>query len=137
MGISKHVLFTGPLYGQDKLEAYVDSEFCVLPSRYETFPMTVLEAYGCGKPIVASKVGGLKDLIKDGQSGLLFEPENVERLARSIFNLINGNNVAKEMGLKSKNFVRENFTIEKVVERLEKIYEEVFKNRCYEGYGFS
>jgi glycosyltransferase involved in cell wall biosynthesis len=67
----------------------------------------------------------------------LFEAGNIKRLTRSIFNLINGNDVAKEMGLKSKNFVRENFTIDKVVERLEKIYEEVFKNRCYEGYGFS
>jgi glycosyltransferase involved in cell wall biosynthesis len=127
MGISKHVLFTGPLYGQDKLEAYVDSEFCVLPSRYETFPMTVLEAYACGKPVIASEVGGLKDLIIDGETGLLFEAGNIKRLTRSIFNLINGNDVAKEMGLKSKNFVRENFTIEKVAERLEKTYEEVVK----------
>jgi glycosyltransferase involved in cell wall biosynthesis len=125
MGISKHVLFTGPLYGQDKLEAYVDSEFCVLPSRYETFPMTVLEAYACGKPVIASEVGGLKDLIINEETGLLFEPGNVKWLTRSIFNLTNGNDVAKEMGLKGKNFVRENFTIEKVVEKLEKVYEVV------------
>jgi glycosyltransferase involved in cell wall biosynthesis len=98
-----------------------------LPSRYETFPMTLLEAYACGKPIVASRVSGLKDLVKDGETGLLFEPGNVEQLAKSIFNLLNGNDAAKEMGLKGKNFVRENFTIEKVVERLEKVYEEVVK----------
>ncbi|HGE71936.1 TPA: glycosyltransferase [Candidatus Poribacteria bacterium] len=137
LSISKHVLFTGPLYGRDKLEAYVDSDVVVLPSRYETFPMAVLEAYACGKPVIASKVGGLEDLIINGETGLLFEAGNIKRLTRSIFNLINSNNMAKEMGLKSKTFVRENFTIEKVVERLEKIYEEVFKNRCYEGYGFS
>ena len=127
LSISKNVLFTGPLYGQDKLEAYVDSDAVVLPSRYETFPMTVLEAYACGKPVIASKVGGLKDLIINGETGLLFEPGNVKQLARSIFNLINGNDVAEKMGLKGKNFVRENFTVEKVVERLEETYEEVIK----------
>jgi glycosyltransferase involved in cell wall biosynthesis len=113
------------LYGEDKLAAYVDSEVYVLPSRYEIWGMTVLEAYACGKPVVASKVGGLKDLVKDGETGLLFEPGNVEQLAKSIFNLLNGNDIAKKMGLKGKNFVRESFTIEKVVERLEKVYEEV------------
>ena len=124
LGIADSVLFTGPLYGRDKLGAFVDSEVYVLPSRYETFPMTILEAYACGKPIVASRVGGLKYLVIDGETGLLFEPGNVEQLAKSIFNILNSN-VAKEMGLKGKNFVRETFTIEKVVERLEKVYEEV------------
>jgi len=123
-GVSNSILFVGPLYGEDKLAAYVDSEVYVLPSRYETFPMTILEAYACGKPIVASRVGGLKDLVIDRETGLLFEPGNVAQLAKSIFNLLNSNDVAKEMGLKGKNFVRENFTIEKVMKRLEKVYEE-------------
>jgi len=63
--------------------------------------MTVLEAYACGKPVIASKVGGLKDLIINGETGLLFEPGDVKRLTGSIFNLINGD-VAKGMGLKGK-----------------------------------
>jgi glycosyltransferase involved in cell wall biosynthesis len=124
LGISNYVLFVGPLYGEDKLAAYVDSEVYVLPSRYETFPMTILEAYACGKPVVASKVGGLKDLVKDKETGLLFESGNVEQLSKSIFNLLNNNNVAKEMGLKGKNFVRGDFAVAKTVERLEKVYEE-------------
>jgi glycosyltransferase involved in cell wall biosynthesis len=89
--------------------------------------MTVLEAYACGKPVIASKVGGLEDLIMNGETGLLFEAGNIKRLTRSIFNLINSDNIAKEMGLKSKNFVRENFTVEEVVERLEKVYQEVVR----------
>ena len=67
------------------------------------------------------------------KTGLLFEPGDVKRLTRSIFNLITGD-VAKGMGLKGKNFVRENFTIEKVVERLEKTYAEVVKNRLEKFY---
>ena len=79
--VSDSVRFVGPLYGRDRLAAYVDSEFCVLPSRYETFPMALLEAYACAKPIVASNVGGLRELIVDGETGLLFEAGDFRQLA--------------------------------------------------------
>jgi len=129
LDISNTVLFTGPLYGKDKISAYVDSEVYVLPSRYETFPMTVLEAYACGKPVITSKIGGLKDLVMNGETGLLFEPGNVEQLARNILYLLNDNGEAKEMGLKGKEFVKENLTIESVVTKLEKVYEEIVEAR--------
>jgi len=125
LGVSNSVVFTGPLYGKDKISAYVDSEVYVLPSRYEIWGMTVLEAYACSKPVIASKVGGLKDLVNNGETGLLFEPGNVEQLARNILYLLNDNDEAKEMGLKGKEFVKENLTIESVVTKLEKVYEEI------------
>jgi len=129
LGVSNSVLFTGPLYGKVKLAAYVDSQVYVLPSRYETFPMTVLEAYACGKPTIASRVGGLKDLVNNGETGLLFELGNVEQLARNILYLLDNNGEAKEMGLKGKEFVKENLTIESAVTKLEKVYEEIVEVR--------
>jgi len=125
LGVGAKVIFTGPLYSIKKLEAYVDADVCVLPSRYEIFGISVLEAYSCGKPIIASRVGGLKDLIIDGETGLLFETENTEQLTRAIFSILNDNTRAKKMGLKGKQFVKENFTIEKVVNRLEELYKEI------------
>ena len=89
MNVGNKVIFTGPLYGLEKIKAYVDSEVYVLPSRYETFPMTVLEAYACGKPVIASNVGGLKDLVINGETGLLVEPGNKEQLAKNILYLLN------------------------------------------------
>ena len=71
--ISDNVLLVGPLYGDDKLAAYVDADVYVLPSTYETFPVTILEAYACSKPVIASKVGSLNDLVLDGVTGLLVE----------------------------------------------------------------
>ena len=125
LGVSNHVLFTGPLYGEDKLAAYVDSEVYVLPSRYETFPMTVLEVYACGKPVVASKVGGLKDLVINGETGILVDIGNADQLARAILSLLNNGREAEEMGSRGKQLVKDKFSIEAVIGRLEALYKEV------------
>ncbi len=87
IAIDEDVLFTGPLYNNDKLEAYVDADVCVVPSRYETFPMTLFEAYACGKPVIASKLGGLKDLIINEATSLLVEPANAEQLAKTMLSV--------------------------------------------------
>ena len=120
--IEGKVLVSGALYGVAKLEAYVDADVYVLPSRYETFPMTVLEAYACGKPVIASKVGELTDLVADGQTGLLVDPGNTVQLAKNILYLLNDKGRAKEMGLRGKQFVKENFTVEKAVDKLQYLY---------------
>ncbi|MEM2180849.1 MAG: glycosyltransferase [Nitrososphaeria archaeon] len=124
--IDDSVIFTGSLYGGDKLEAYVDAGVYVLPSRYETFPMTVLEAYACGKPVIVSNVGGLKDLVVNGETGLLFELENIEELSRKLYQLLHDDYKTEEMGRTGRSFVEKNFMIEKVVSKLEKVYEEVY-----------
>jgi glycosyltransferase involved in cell wall biosynthesis len=123
--IEDKVLVLGPLYGVAKLEAYVDADVYVLPSRYETFPMTVLEAYACGKPVIASKVGGLKDLVVNGETGLLFDLGNTVQLAKNILYLLDADDQAEEMGLKGKQFVKENFTIDKVADKLQNLYRDV------------
>jgi hypothetical protein len=87
----------GPLYGRDKLEAYVDSEVYVLPSVYETFPMSVLEAYACAKPVIASMVGGLNDLVVHGETGVLFRPKSVMQLSNSLEALLNDSERAKNL----------------------------------------
>ncbi|MBS7612398.1 glycosyltransferase [Candidatus Bathyarchaeota archaeon] len=127
--IEDKVLITGPLYGEDKLEAYVDADVYVLPSRYETFPMGLLEAYAHGKPVIASKVGGLRDLVVDGLMGMLVKPEDVEQLAESLRLMLDDLNRARDMGLAGRRFVEENFPLERVVDKLEELYEEVIINK--------
>lgn len=127
LNISDNVLISGPLYGQDKLEAYVDADVYVLPSKYETFPMSVLEAYACNKPVVASNFGGLDGIIINGVTGLLFELGNEKKLAESVISLLRDNTTAKEMGLKGKQFVKENFAINNVIDDLETLYDTI---RC-------
>lgn len=79
-------------------EAYV----VVVPSLFpELFPMVVLEAMSHGKPVIASNIGGLPDLVLHGQTGLLFEPNDVDALAESIKSLLTQEELAIDMSSKT------------------------------------
>ncbi|MBL8062684.1 MAG: glycosyltransferase family 4 protein [Anaerolineales bacterium] len=75
------------------------SNFTVFPSEwYENHPMSIIESFACGKPVIASNIGALPDLVKDGWSGLLFEAGNPNQLARQIQYLFDHPEKAAEMG---------------------------------------
>ena len=122
--LQHEVLLTGSIYGNAKLEAFVDSDLYVLPSRYETFPMSLLEAYVCGKPAITSRIEGLNDLVLENVTGFSVEPDNVENMAIRMLFLLNDENKIKEIGMNSRKFV-EKFAIEKVVDKLVQLYEEI------------
>ena len=122
LGLDNEVLLTGPLYGMNKLEAYAGSEVVVLPSRYEAFPNTILEAYACSRPVIASNVGSLSDLVLNGKTGYLFEKGSVDELSHHLeFALSNPLDVEK-MGVEGRKFVETRFSIAKVVTMLEELY---------------
>ena len=123
--LSSNVIFTGPLYGNDKLAAYVDSDVVVLPSYYETFPNVVLEAYGCSKPVIASNVESISDIVSHGNTGLLFDSGNAEKLAEKILYLLANPQIAMEMGRRGRNLVESKFSINKVVDSFELLFEEI------------
>jgi glycosyltransferase involved in cell wall biosynthesis len=123
--IGTSVKIVGPLYGSNKLEAYVDAEVVVLPSRYEAFPMGILEAYACGKPVVASNVGSISDLVIDGVTGFLVKPESVSQLASSLLQIMDSHENAAMMGAKGKKVVEEKFQLSAVVKKLLALYQDV------------
>jgi glycosyltransferase involved in cell wall biosynthesis len=86
-GVAEKVLLTGPLYGPDKLKAYVDADVYVLPSVYEIFGITVLEACACGTPVVVTDRCGLAGVI-DGRVGLAV-PYDAGRLQEALQRLLN------------------------------------------------
>jgi glycosyltransferase involved in cell wall biosynthesis len=99
----------------------------IIPSLwYEAFPHTILEASGCGVPIIASRLGTLPDVIEDGVTGLLFEPGNAVDLAGKIKSLFarNGGDVLREnLGAAARaKFLRE-YTADRAYELLTNIYE--------------
>jgi glycosyltransferase involved in cell wall biosynthesis len=124
LGIDNKTILTGPLHGLEKLEAYVDANVYVLPSRYEAFSITLLEAYACGKTVIVSSCKGLGDLVIDDETGILVEPGNIFELNAAILLVLSGNT---ELGSKAKGFVKQ-FCIEKTVDQLEQLYSGVVGN---------
>jgi len=129
LDMTNDVLLTGPLYGKDKLEAYVDAEVFILPSRYETFPNVVLEAYACSKPVIASNVESIPDIISHGKTGLLFRAGDVQELAKRIAYMLTRPEEARNMGHRARKLVKEKFSIDKIVDSLEVLYEEILKGK--------
>jgi glycosyltransferase involved in cell wall biosynthesis len=121
--IEKKILFTGPLYDMDKLEAYVDADVYVLPSIYEAFPVTLLEACACSTPVITTDRCGLADII-DGQAGLVV-PYNENALCRALSLILGDEAMRQEFGKKGKLLVREQFNLEKISKQIETLYQSI------------
>ncbi|MFC1898793.1 glycosyltransferase [Chloroflexota bacterium] len=118
--IEENVLFTGPLYGQDKLEAFIDADVYVLPSIQEAFPTSVLEACACSIPVIVTDRCGIANIINN-QAGLVV-PYDKNALGKAILNLMNDDKKRQELGERGKLLVRENFNWEKIVKQMEYVY---------------
>jgi glycosyltransferase involved in cell wall biosynthesis len=97
----------------------------ILPSLYEGLGVAVLEAMAAGKPVIASRVGGLPELIADGETGLLVAPKNTEGLAQAIARLAGEKSLAREMGQRGAERARASFSLEKMASRNEAYYYEL------------
>ena len=118
--IEEKVLFTGPLYGKEKLEAYVDADVYVLPSIYETFPIAVLEACACGTPVVVTDRCGIANVI-DGEAGLVV-PYDKEQLQQALLHMLDDDKIRLRFGEKGKLLMCEKFDWGKIAEQVEDLY---------------
>lgn len=94
----------------------------VLPSVKEGLPYVLLEASSLGVPAVGSRIPGIKDIVEDGVSGLLFEAKNPEDLAEKLKKLIGDENLRKEMGQKAKEIFESKFSAREMLAETEKLY---------------
>jgi glycosyltransferase involved in cell wall biosynthesis len=80
-------------------------------------------------PTVASKVGGNVEIVKDGVTGLLVPPENANALAAALLQLLRDPGLAERLGTNGHEFVRQNFSFEKLVERIDDLYSDLLRTR--------
>ena len=80
------------------------------------------------KPVIASKVGGLKDLMVDGKTRLLLKAGNYIQLSEKILYLLNNPDEAFRMGLNGRRFVEEKYSIDIVIDKLERVYREIVES---------
>jgi len=123
-----HMQLAGHRSGLD-LQALIDrSAAVVLPSEwYENCPMSVLEAMAYGKPVIASRTGGIPELVVDGETGLLFEPGNVLELRASLLALAADRKKRHALGRAARARVEEHFSLEQHNGQVLRILETVAK----------
>ena len=96
-----------------------DATVLVLPSRHEGLGRVVIEAFARGRGVVASKAGGILDLVDDGEQGLLVDPEDVDALAGALVRVLTDRSLAERLGAAAKaRFPEWNQTPEQFAERM-------------------
>ena len=119
-GIRSKITFAGVRHD---IPAIIDSfSVAVMPSVLETFGISALESMARGKPVVATRVGGLPEVVKDGHTGLLVDLEEGQ-LANAINFLLSNRDLRESMGVQGRKTVAEQFTLEHMVNRFESVYE--------------
>lgn len=127
---NKQIEFVGYIQGESKDELIKNSKFLIIPSLcYENFPVSILEAYSFGKPIIASNIGGIPYLVKDGDTGFLFDTGSYSSLKEVVMKILDNDKFIK-MGENGYKFYSENFTEKQNYEQLISIYTNVIKNRA-------
>lgn len=124
MGIEKSVRFLG--FQRELEPIYSDLDLFVLTSLSEGCPVAILEAMASGVPVIASAVGGVPDLVRDMETGLLFPPRDVAKLETLMLELIDNPQKRQTLARKAKVHVVENFARDMSLSRFEKLYLELF-----------
>lgn len=123
LGLAERVRFLG--FRDDIPGLLAACDVFVLPSLYEGFPLSILEALGVGKPVVASAVGGIPEVIQDGRTGLLVPAGDPGALADAIRRILNDSADARAMARAGQELVRENYSVEAMVRTVSTLYDEL------------
>ncbi len=114
LGLGKHVIFTGRREDIPRILAAMTGY--VHPSEAEACPMAVLEASASGLPVVATDVGGTRELVDDGVTGVLVTPRSPAQIARAVIDLLESPEAAQKMGLNGADRMRSLFSLKTCVE---------------------
>lgn len=125
----ENVRFFGFKQGDELRKLLSESTCVVIPSEwYENCPMTVLEAFAAGRPVIGSDIGGIPELIENNVDGFVFEPGNAESLSDHIKWIWENRSMAREMGLQGRRKVEQKFNVEAHYQGLISIYNSVLNN---------
>lgn len=125
LGISDSVRFLG--LRKDIPDLLSITDVFVLPSLYEGLGIVVLEAMAMSLPVIATKVGGVPEVIINGETGILVPPGNSRAIAEGIISILNNKEKARTMGHNACLYVKSHFAINLMVEKIEKLYNDLLE----------
>lgn len=121
--VDDKVIFTG--FRNDIKEILASIDIFVMPSLLEGLPMILLEAMAMGKPIIATDIEGIKEILENGRTGLLVPPRDPQALSEAIGDLLIHKDKARQIGLAARKAVEERFGVDIMVQKVEGAYEEL------------
>ncbi|WP_279165375.1 glycosyltransferase [Thermus scotoductus] len=127
LGLEDRVRFLG--LRTDVPEILAAADAFILSSRWEGNPLSVMEAMAAGKPVIATAVGGVPELVQDGKSGVLVPPGDVEALAEAILRLAGDVHLRRQLGQEAFKQARERFDVSVMVKGYETLYEVLLEKR--------
>jgi glycosyltransferase involved in cell wall biosynthesis len=121
LGIQKQVQLLGARSEIPELLNTLD--IFVLPSLSEGLPMSILEAMACGLPVVATRVGGIPEVVLDGQTGILVSSQDVPQFASALETLVQQKSIRENLGSQGRQRVVEHFSRQRMVQEYQALYE--------------
>lgn len=123
LGLEKMVFFLGKQ--ESVLEILQMVDVFILPSEQESFGLVALEAMACGVPVVASRVGGLPEVVQHGKTGYLAEVRDVQGMSEAVLRLLTDEVRYKSFSEQAVTWARETFPVDLAVKSYESVYESV------------
>ena len=125
LGLNRFVNIIGYCSNPKLLEVLKSSDIQILPSYSEGLPTAIMEGMSMQLPVIATKCGGITEIINDGINGILIESNNYEALTSAIKLLIQNNDLRLEMGKNARKTIEDNFSIDTMISEIEDIYQSI------------
>lgn len=127
IGADGYITFLGYVDRSKLIETYQNATIHVVPSHYEGLPTVLLEAMSCGRPVVATNIGGNNEVVSDGVNGLLVPPKNPEKIAQAILRLLDDETLRKSIGNAARETIEKYYTWDKIADNVLDCYETILK----------
>ena len=113
---------------EDAMKIIKSSSMVVVPSRMESLPTTVKEAFFLNIPVIGTNVGGIPELIKNNETGIIIPPENPSKLAQAVNELLSDKVKAEKLAINGNTFVTNNMTWDVILPKYIEFYEDLLKS---------
>ena len=127
LGIVRHCYFLG--YQEEVAPYYAVFDAMILPSGNEGTPVSAIEALASGRPVVATRVGGVPDVVRDGEDGFLVEPGDVEQLAARLAQLARDPELRERMGHAGRERVLPRYAVDRLIDDVDRLYRELLQQK--------
>jgi glycosyltransferase involved in cell wall biosynthesis len=126
--INGNVVYCTDRSWEDAMKIIKSSSMVVVPSRMESLPTTVKEAFYLNVPVIGTDVGGIPELIKNNETGIIVPPENPSKLAQAVNELLSDKEKAEKLAINGNTFVTNNMTWDVILPKYIQFYEDLLKN---------